>query len=220
MVTPPANTTGPSLPRLPTPTRIAHLESGNFSEFDDESSQGGASLAITTERAFRGTRSVKATHPGGDSFARAWYDVRWNAGSDVWYGAAFYVPNRSALSYVNLIRWDNFASYGNPGGDVGGLQVREGRARLFRSDYGGGNAADLGASFDIPQGRWFRIDIHQRFSAADGQALSEAYVDGRRVVSSRTANSRGRRIETIRFGYVSVEGPPSVLYFDEAWIAG
>ncbi len=186
---------------------LGSFEPGNFSEFSGHSAVAGE-LATTQAKAYEGSRSAIASYDGSgrNAFARTWFDVDWGRGSDVWYGAAYYIPSKAAMPcYYSLMRWDNYTLYGNPGGDVGGIEVStSGRARLMRQDYTGDNYAGLTREFDLPEGRWFWLEVHQRLSDRPGEALNEVYLDGSRIDASTTPNGRGKRITEIRHGIVSL----------------
>ena len=209
-------------------TRVGEFEqppcssSTPFCEFDGNSTTTNATLTSTTERAFAGTRAAKVTYDGspGDPFARTWYDVDWASGSDVWYGAAFYVSDPAKLQWTDLIRWDNFSLY-QGSGDTGGLFVENGVLKVKREDYTGANFLRLVDGGPIPAGRWFWVEVHQKLAGVDGQALTELYVDGVKRGSSTLANSRGRPVTSIRHGYVSnaAGGGASTLHLDRASIS-
>lgn len=191
---------------------------GARAEFDGASATGGA--LHSARRSYDGSPAYEAANDGAGSlsFARAWRDVRWPSGTDVWYGAAFYIPTPAAGGYANLLRWDNYVTEG-PGGDVGGIELSRGKLSLMRSDYDGSNFARLVDRFPFPRDRWFWLEVHQRFSALPALATSEVYLDDRRVGLSLVANSRGRRIDNLRAGYVYVEGPASTIQFDRLSIS-
>jgi hypothetical protein len=200
---------------------IGGMESGAFTEFDSFSSWEGE-LAVTDGNAYDGTHAGHAVFAGNGSSGgqRAWKQVSWNAGSDVWFGMALYVPDADGFCYWNPIRWDNYKSYGETG-DVGGLSIEEGRLNVIQNHYGQAERR-LIAGPAVPEGRWFWVELHQRFSGADGQALSELYVDGHLVGSSTKANSAGRQIDHLRFGVVNVAGSCSrsgSVDFDRASIS-
>jgi hypothetical protein len=206
-------------PRWAARARVQHarlsLVTRSFAEFDGLSTARG-SLSVSADHYYDAPTSVRAHYGGGlGGFQRVWREVRWRRGSDVWFGMALYVPDSTAYCYWNPIRWDNFKTYGG-GGDLGGLTVYQGRITLMQSRYGGGER-DLVGPVPLPQGRWTWLQLHQRFSGQDGAALSELYVDGRRVGASRRANSLGRPINHVRFGVVNVSGKcsrPSDVLFD------
>ncbi len=203
---------------------LGSFEGGAFDEFDGHSAASGA-IVPTTERAYDGARSAKASYngSGGNGFARTWFEVHFNGGSDVWYGGAFYIPSKKAMPcWYSLMRWDNYITYGS-GGDVGGIEISiSGRARLMRQDYSAENYAVLTREFDLPEGRWFWLEVHQRLSDRDGQALNEVFLDGRRVGQSRMANSRGRVVNEVRHGLVALAGecaPAGSVYLDRASVS-
>ena len=202
----------PPPPPPSTGTRLASFETG-FGEIDGRSTSESDRLDLSVERAFDGIRSIKVSHRAGGAYARGWYGVDWPVGTEAWYGAAFLIPDTAAVAYADLLRWDNYADQGS-GGDVGGVEFHRGSAYLMRQDYNGNNFAVLGNQFALPAGRWFFMEVHQRLSAVGGQALSEVYIDGAKVATSVQANSRGRRIRNVRFGYVYADGPDSILYVD------
>ena len=198
--------------------RLTRFEAGGFSRVDGRSATPGARLRVTREQAYEGSKAVKISYDGrpGNIFARAWFEVRWRRGSDVWYGAAFYVPDPTRLRYTDLIRWDNYETYGRRG-DVGGLAVDEGNLTLFRKRYRDpGGSQPLAAPVPVPPARWFWVEVHQRFSDVDRRALTELYLDGQKVAESNAANMTGRRIDDVRYGYVYNwnEGGSSTIYMD------
>lgn len=176
-----------------------------LAEFDGFSAEHGL-LRRTRGGAYDGRRSLFASYDGSGSsgFQRVWRNVRWRSGSDVWYGMALLIPDRSAYCYWNPIRWDNYRTYGGRG-DVGGLQVERGALHLIRSRYGSRETKLIGP-VTAPEDRWFWLEVHQRLSGRHGRALSEVFVDGRRVGASTRANSAGRVVNDIRFGAVNVAG--------------
>jgi len=197
------------LPSRPANGPLGSFEPGDFTEFDGHSAAAGA-LRPTAMKAYDGAKSAIASYDGSgkNGFARTWFDVNWNRGSDVWYGAAYFIPSKAAMPcYYSLMRWDNYTLYGNPGGDVGGIEIdTNGRARLMRQDYTGDNHAVLSREFDLPEGRWFWLEVHQKLSNRDGEAVNEVYLDGRRVDANAKANGRGRGVTEIRHGIVSLGG--------------
>jgi len=189
-------------------------------EFDGYSSYGG-SLRRTRFRFYDGSRSLRARFSGSPDggFQRVWRDVRWRSGSDVWYGMAVFVPDVDAYCYWNPMRWDNYRTYGS-GGDVGGLAVEKGRVSLIRNRYGD-RERRLTVPVPLPERRWVWLEVHQRLSALFGRALSEVYLDGRRVALSRSANSSGRVVNHVRFGAVNIAGSCSRsghVYFDRVMV--
>lgn len=200
--------------------RFTSFEAGSFAGVDGNSSTGGR-VAVTGDHAYTGARAARAASNGTEGFQRVWYDVRWGNGTDVWYGAAYYVPGPLPC-WSMIARWDNYRSHGQDG-DTGGVEVENGLARLVRGGYDGSNYARLSESFPLPRGRWFWLEVHQRLSDEDGKALNEVYVDGRRVGSSTTANSAGRPIDNVRYGYSALDAQcsgSSTVFFDDVSVSG
>ena len=209
-------------PSRPANGPLASFETGNLSEFPNAFSTELGSLGVTGQRAYDGSRSARASFLGGvdTSFQRVWRQVNWGPGSDVWYGMALFIPDASAYCYWNPMRWDNYKTYGGSG-DVGGLSIEGGELRLIQNRYGQVERQLINAG-RVPQGRWFWVEVHQRLSGRDGQALSELFVDGRRVGSSTRANSAGRVVNHVRFGAVNVTSRcsrPSSVNFDRVSIS-
>jgi hypothetical protein len=204
--------------------RSAGLETGKFDEFSQTNVQKG-SLSPATDRAYDGRTSARATYAGGgeNGYSRAIWNVRWESGEDVWFAAAYYLPvgfHSKVQGQVDLLRWDNWASRPSDT-DWGGVSISalDRRARLLR--FGSGRRAKdtLVGPLDLPEGRWFTLEVHQRLSAGS-DALSELYVDGALVGSSGQPNTYGRGIERIRYGIVGIDAgaqrEPLDLWFDRA----
>lgn len=216
-------TTEPAPAPAPAPAppsgRLGGFETGDLSEFDLAGMNGGT-IAATRERAYEGTTAAKVSYDGSqipNAFQRVAYDVGWGTGSDVWYGAAFYIPSFDDFCWWNPIRWDNYPTYGGSG-DVGGLQIGgDHRLSLVRSTFDTHDEHELIGGIAIPQGRWFWVEVHQRLSGVDGEALSEVFLDGVRAGSSTRANSLGRRVDRIHYGDVAIASScsrPGSVYMD------
>ena len=107
-------------------SRTAGMENGGLNEFDQASVTSGT-LGATTERAYEGRYSAKATYNGSgvNGYSRGIDHVNWQQGDDLWYGAAYFLPNGYLASDVggnDIMRWDNYGAYG-AGGDVGGIEI-------------------------------------------------------------------------------------------------
>jgi hypothetical protein len=205
--------------------RSASFEGGGFEEFSQTNAANG-SLAPANDRAYDGGVSAHAAYGGvgENGYARGIWDVQWQDGEDVWFGAAFYLPlgfHDRIQGQVDLMRWDNWSTH-PADTDWGGVSIYgfDRRARLLR--FGAGRQNDtLVGPFDLPEGRWFRLEVHQRL-AGGGDALSELYVDGALVGSSTAPNTYGRGIDAIRFGVVAIaageQQDPLGLWFDRATV--
>jgi hypothetical protein len=215
---PPAST-APDAPQLPPGIgRAGDFETGSFAEFDGSPSILHGTLVPVQGTAFSGTWSAHGSYDGSgaNGFARVMWGVKYENGDTIRYGASYYLSGPLPC-WAMLARWDNYALYG-PGGDVGGVELEDGMVRLVRMDYDGRNYARLSPNAAVPLGRWFSIEVVQRLGT-DG-AMNELYLDGTLVGTSTTANSRGRPIRHIRFGYAAVASgctPASDFYIDRVF---
>lgn len=217
---------GARVPGLIGPISTASLEDGDFREFSQNEALRG-SLTVTRERSYDGAFGARAVFDGspGGGFARAIQNVLWRDGHDVWYGSAFYLSpgfKQAMRGEVALLRWDNYPSRGHEG-DVGGVVLwgSDKRARLVLSRYGRREHVLVGP-FELPEGRWTSLLVHQRLAARSGRALSEVYLNGLRTGSSAAGNMRGRPIERLRFGLVATDPGaqerPLTLWFDRSLV--
>jgi hypothetical protein len=214
----------PPPPPPPTGGRLASFDGGTLTGMDQFSSLNG-SVKVSNALAYDGTYSAKASLTSG-GYARGIFQVAWPAAADEYYGVALYLPTNFISSMqggVDLLRWDNYGAYGN-NADYGGIEMwRDGKARLMLGKYTNDPGNVLGSPITLPTGRWFWLEVHQRFSATAGQALSEVFVDGTKVTSSTAANSYGRGIDRVRYGIVSSDNAaqtnPLSLWFDRASIS-
>jgi Big-like domain-containing protein/polysaccharide lyase-like protein len=207
---------------------LASFGTGSFSEFNDGANTSNATLTLLGDRGYDDSHSALAVYPGGgvNAYARVIQDVAWSAGDDVWYGAAYYLPSgfKTAMQQeVALQRWDNYSTYGSDG-DIGGIVIwnSDKLARLKICKYSSSTETLLTPGFSLPEGRWFWLEVHQRFSSSSGSALNEVYLNGTRVASSTTANFN-RPIEKLRTGLVAQGGiaqtNPLTVGFDRVSIA-
>jgi hypothetical protein len=198
------------------------LEEG-FGEFSQTNVETGT-LALSRGRAYDGATSALARYNGGgeNGYSRGIWNVNWQDGEDVWFGAAYYLPrgfHSSIQGQVDLLRWDNWLSHPSET-DWGGVSIygSDHRARLLRFGDGRDNDTLVGP-LDLPEGRWFTLEVHQHLSSGSG-ALSELYVDGGLVGRSAKPNTYGRGIERIRYGIVAIaedsQRKPLDLWFDRA----
>lgn len=206
---------------------IAHLESGDFGEFSQPGALNGQ-LFASSGRSYDGRRSARATYCGGGSngFARGVFRVSWPPGSDIWYGTAFFLPSgfKGAMGgEVDLLRWDDFGRSGDSG-EFGGVVMfaADHRARLVRGFYGDAESEVISKTFALPTGRWFWLEVHQRFieHVEDGEPISEVFIDGHKVLSTNAPNSYGAVIDRLRVGLVAIQEDrqeePLRLWFDRS----
>lgn len=216
---------------------VASQEDGTLREWDATSVQGTGSAIRAVSAAAEGIPEVdgqyvtKATLAGsGSGYARTHYlptqdGGAWREGSDVWYGASFYLPDgfydaRYAGS-TDLMRWDAYVDGRN---DIqGGLGINSSDDLRIMSNYP--FTQPLTTGYQIPEEQWTHVEVHQVISGTGGRALNEIYVNGERIASSTTANYTGseypageQAINRLRTGLVS-EGDSNQnisLYFDHA----
>jgi hypothetical protein len=210
---PPAST-APDVPPLPPEIgRAGDFETGTFSEFNGSPSILHGTLVPVQGNAYSGDWSAQGSYDGSgaNGFARVMWDVEYESGDTIRYGASYYLSGPLPC-WAMLARWDNYALYGRAG-DVGGVELEDGVIRLIRGNYDGSNYARLSPNASVPLGRWFSIEVIQRLGAEG--ATNELYLDGTLVGGSTTPNSRGRSIRHIRFGYVAVAAPctPASAFF-------
>jgi arylsulfatase A-like enzyme len=218
--------------------RMATHESGSlaYPQYDAVGEGGGATYRLSDDRAYEGTQSVKASFDGVSpsvSTAHGIFNVNVPPGYDGYYGAAFYFPvgtlsgSQPRLeSRVDILRWNNAG--GNPAGDQGGVRIAAGdrRARLIRGNLGTGVVEEIGAPFELQEGCWNWLFVHQKLSnrsATDpDHAVSEVFLNGTRVVDSDAPNNYlGEGVGRIRFGLMSIDGSvqdePLDVYVDNAY---
>ncbi len=198
----------------------------------NSSSGPPATIAQSLARGYEGETSLLATSPPDSAetskYARGAADgLRWGAGTDIWYGAAFYLPEGfydAQQGQIDLLRWDNF-SVDQQHTDRGGVVVyggdRAGSAYLIRAQIGG-DQDELVGPFRLAEGSWHWIEVHQRFSPENADDLSELYVNDKLVGRTRAPNWYERPATALRFGLVAVSGGrarPVRLWFDRPSLA-
>ncbi len=187
--------------------RSATIRTAGLGEFDQLNASRG-DLRPSKARAYEGKWSARASIlGGGNGFSRGIFNVDWDDGDDVSYGAAFYLPRgfRAAMQgQVDLLRWDNWATDPDTTDRSGIVIYRSDRkARLVRQKLGIEQEA-ITPRFTLPEGRWFHLEVRQRLSRRSG-AVNEVYIDGRRVTRSRKANTYGRGVDRLRAGIVATD---------------
>jgi hypothetical protein len=213
---------GPAAARADVSPLYATLE-GGFGAFSQTNVETGT-LALSRSRAYEGATSAFASYSGGgeNGYSRGIWNVNWRDGEDVWFGAAYYLPagfHSNIQGQVDLVRWDNWVSHPDDT-DWGGVSIygSDHRARLLRFGMGRPNDTLVGP-FDLPEGRWFTLEVHEHLSDGAG-ALSEVFVDGKSIGRSTRPNTYGRAIQRIRYGIVAIaedaQRKPLDLWFDRA----
>jgi len=194
----------------------------NGPEFDQLTAANG-SIHDSSLRAFKGSRSMRATYDGNgaNGYARGLFRVHWRRGETIHYTASYFLPrgfHDAMQGQVALMRWDNWPRHESRG-DNGGIVIygSDKRARLVRGHYYGGQKS-LGRSFRLPEGRWFTLSVRQRLSTK--RPRSRVRLDGDTVMTSSRADLYGRSLDRIRYGIVAIgagkQHHPLGLWLDEA----
>jgi predicted RecA/RadA family phage recombinase len=188
---------------------LADMSGGDLSQFSQTNAMVG-SLSVVPG-GYGLPYAAKATYDGGggNGYSRGIFDVNWQQGDDVWYGAAYYLPvgfHAAMQGQVAVLRWDNWASHPDDT-DQGGIVINGGDKRSYlerdHESNGQWSQSEYAGPFDLPEGRWFWLEVHQHLSPVAG-SVSEVYLDGQRIVYSTDQNMFGRPIERIRYGLVAI----------------
>jgi hypothetical protein len=205
----------------------ADLETGTLAQFDQRNAVVGT--LATVPGGYGDSYAARATYSGGGSngYSRGIFNVGWSEGEDVWYSAAYYLPvgfKAAMQGQVALLRWDDYGAHPNDA-DQGGIVINGGdkRSRLVLNRLAQGTQTELTSVFDLPEGRWFHLEVHQRLSSSGGAAVNEVFLDGIRVASSDRANlEAGRGVDRMRYGIVAIasgsQTRPLELLFDKATV--
>lgn len=201
------------------PTRVAR----RLADFDDRSTLDGT-LVDTDAPAM--AASYKGASTNGYARGLFHFDTaRILEGQELWIGAEFYLPTGllAAAGYCSLFRRDNWPLYGSQG-NTSGIAIYGGDNRLHAEcdTYDDKWGHELGTGVVVPEGRWFKAELHERVGSIAGSALTELYVDGVRVSTSTAANNlNGRPTDRVRFGVVavSVQEKGFGLQFRNAYVA-
>jgi len=216
-----------SLAAQPAQARVtplsAVLSNGTFGEFSQTNVAEGH-LEASDAVPYEGGPSAKASYEGDgrNGYSRGIWNVHWEEGETITFGAAFYLPPgfiSDIQGEVDLMRWDNWPTHPDDT-DWGGIGIygSDHKARLLR--FGMDRSSEtLVGPFELPEGRWFTLQVTEHFSNGPG-AFSEVLLDGQPIGHSSKPNMYGREIERIRFGIVAIaEGAqhkPLDLWFDQA----
>jgi hypothetical protein len=156
-----------------------------------------------------GRPTVYAVYEGGgrNGYARAVKHVRWLPGDEVAYRTWLLLPpgfHDRLQGQVDIMRWDNWPSRPR-GADWGGVSIwgSDRKARLLRFGATRPEEDVLGEPFELPEGRWLRLEVRQRLSSGPG-ARSSVWLDGERVADSRAPTTYGAPVDRVRFGIVAI----------------
>jgi hypothetical protein len=206
------------------PTFNASFENGNCSEFTQGcKTSGSGTYSVSSSGAYSGTRFLRTSVSGnsGVSFARAAQNLSIGLGSDFWFGAAVRLKTGfyNVGGQVRLFAWDTYPASPT---QRGGIWIDStGRVVVYRHSDGGGQVplVILGDRA-VPEGKWVWMEIHQRLSNTDGQALTEVYVDGVSVGSSTLHNINGGTVTRYRVGITDASAAKTAVTadFDRAYL--
>lgn len=188
-----------------------------------QTNASAAQLGVSSAHRLNGHATAHARYDGAgaNGYARAIFNVDWRAGDAVAYSAYFYIPDTliaSMQGQVALMRWDDYPQHADHPVQCGiVIDGSDRRARLVTEEYRSTSQTVLGGPFDLPQDRWFRIEVRQRLGGDN--ALNEVLVDGRTVARSQTPNlPSGRSVSRVRYGLVAIAAGaqrlPLELWFD------
>src|SRR3954454_4456071 len=207
------------------PQRV-NFETSGLQQFDQLNASVGSLNAV--DGGYGDAHAAEAKYSGGgeNGYSRGIFNVDWHAGDDVWYSAAFYLPvgfKAAMQGQVALMRWDDYGAHPEAA-DYSGIVIYGGdkRSRLVIDRIATGTQIELSQAFDLPEGRWFHIEVHQRLGATSG--LNEVYLDGTKISSSTQPNLEpGRGVDRIRYGIVAIasgsQTNPLRLQFDDATVS-
>src|SRR5690606_31407720 len=131
-------------------------------------------LRATSDPTYQGSGAARAYIPGGgNAYSRGIFNVNWRDGDEIWFGAAFYLPEgflSKVQGQVDLLRWDNWATYGDVNDKSAvTIQRSDHRARMVRIRQTVGQNWLGEDTFALPEGRWFWLEMHQKLSSRDGE---------------------------------------------------
>jgi len=190
----------------------------------------GATVAPEREQTYEGALAARAAIPGGtgNKFARTVVGgasggadaLDYGERDELWFGVAVYLPagfHDAVATYYSPLRWDTF---GVASVSRSGLAMYDdGRIRLFREQDDVEEQVNLldDVTVRLEEERWYWLEVHQRLSATDGQAVNQLFVDGREIGSSTARNYYGDPVSAVRYGIVAVSGgeqtaPLEMLY--------
>ena len=150
----------------------------------DTNGLGISSPHLTTRTsevgAAHGSWAAKVQTNGGNSGCSCprskFEDVTGDPGSDVWLTGAWYLPNPAQIGEAS--RLFNLGKYAGNSTDhlISLRSYGNGRFAVVRGAYGAVPNVLIPAR-PLPASRWFRVWLHLRLSTADGEALTELYLD-------------------------------------------
>lgn len=204
-----------------------------------------------TSTAYEGAGSAKVSFnngmplpPGGENHATGNFNVDVTNGNKGYYGGAFFFPEGTFTATSNagtpvpakqkdridILRWDNYANFGDSG-HYGGITISaDHKAHLMRGRFSPAQTDFIGTPFTLREGCWNWIVVHQRLSGAgsgEPVPINQVYLNGEKVVDSQAPNNfvegqnnSNSNASRIRFGLEHIgaaQNGPLELYVDNAW---
>src|SRR5262245_44620607 len=158
-------------------------------------------------------------------------DIDLNA--EFWFGAAIYVPVGFYAAQNAQVRSMGWTDYDGVTQHLrGGLWINStDDVYIYRHTENTGVSdgqvplISLGNKW-LPEGQWSWVDIHQKLSATDGSAITEAFKNGVQAGSTVTTHNINSSLATgqitrLRFGLDDATGVTNALYliFDRCYLA-
>src|SRR3954447_7842138 len=208
-----------------TPQRV-NFETSGLQQFDQLNASVGSLNAV--DGGYGDAHAAEAKYSGGgeNGYSRGIFNVDWHAGDDVWYSAAYYLPvgfKAAMQGQVALMRWNDYGAHPEAA-DYSGVVIYGGdkRSRLIIDHIADHSQIELGPAFDLPEGRWFHLEVHQHLGVNGG--VNDVFLDGQLVSSSTDGNLEpGRGVDRIRYGIVAIasgaQTRPLDLRFDDATVS-
>ena len=102
-----------------------------------------------------------------------------------------------------VVGWDNRPTY-QSGADYNGVVIAasDHKAYLVRGKADGSQREVLAGPVDVPLGRWFFTEVHQRLDGTKG--VNELFVDGELESKSDKPNTYGRSADQVRYGMLGL----------------
>ena len=210
-----------NLARLPIdfrPQRQASLDSGVVnpeSGFDSTHSNPPTATCGFSGGAYQGSGCASANvFPSYFGSSYGLVSTKWKDSDEVWLGSAFWLPQAfRTIQSGRLLGW-----HGGPTSSHSLSLAFDGAAdqfKLVRRNVSGTDVLD-NSEFQqnlVPVDSWAWIELHLKLSSTGGSALSEVYVNGSLVSSSREENmfADTGTITSAVFGPSELAGPPVAL---------
>jgi arylsulfatase A-like enzyme len=211
---------------------VTHESDGlPYSGFDEA---GGATYSVIPASqasipAYRGDAIARVETPGDVAVTERGLgivDVNPDVphGYEGWYSAAFYFPQGSFTGgtpsqrgALDIMRWTGTT------GQSGGVRIDRNHQAQLVHGTGGAVTGTIGPKFDLAEGCWNWLAVHQRISTGAG-ARNDVWLNGQKVVSvpgqPNTDNPSG--VADVRFGYATNDDQQDgalTYYVDDATIS-